>query len=60
MLNQQKSQASTRVADREDNLARPYQVIIKKAWPLTVEGNVFGEFQASWTIKTLFVGFEKE
>ena len=36
------------------------QVIIQKAWPWTIVGDVFGVCHAPCTLKTPFVVFEKE
>jgi len=48
------------VADREFLLMRGCQLIIRKAWPRTIVGNVFGECHAPYILKTSFVDFGKE
>ena len=35
------------------------QIIVWKAWPWTIVGNMFGECHTLWMLKTSFVDFEK-
>jgi len=44
----------------ESPLDGGYQVIIRKAWPWTMVGNVFWQCHASCSLNTSFVDFERE
>ena len=49
----------SRMADGGDPLDGGRQIIIQKAWPWTLVGNLFGECHASYTLMTSFVILKK-
>jgi hypothetical protein len=47
------------MTDRGSPLDGSCQEILRKAWPLTIVGTIFGVDHAPATLKTSFVDFEK-